>query len=159
MQLGHHSDEFDPEELERLQRIERGRQRPRDPHHRIPRTSHPDHPNSRAGWFRTGRLIPGDDPEISPWNLGLGERERQAMGDENTRPWGQDIFAQAMIRDRAAEAARRGRNQKRRGWTSTNRKKVAPLGWLGRLIERRRGTMGRMERPTRANRGWHAKDR
>lgn len=76
---------------------------------RTPRDNKGDGTNSRGAWWNRGHIISADDNELSHGNMGLNARERRALSDENTRPWGQTMFARAAIADRAKEAQRLGR--------------------------------------------------
>ena len=121
------------------------------------RDRNPEGESTRAAWFKAGHLIHKEDTELSDGNLGLGSRERQGMGRENSRAWGSSMFAIRDVSARGAEAERRGRVQGRRGWTETDKGKEAPSGWFGfgrRLVEKREGPFGQQQ-VTRKNRLWY----
>jgi hypothetical protein len=55
---------------------------------RVPRDNAPEgHPNSRSEWFKRGHYISPDDAELAPENIGLDDRARRGLSDENNPPW------------------------------------------------------------------------
>jgi hypothetical protein len=120
MEIGHYESDESPDEIMRLQRIERARQRPGSPHHRIPRdNSPPDGPNSKNEWFKKGHLLSSDDEVVSPLNLGLGPRERAEIARENQRAWGMDWPIVDSIRNRVNEVVRRLNGKPERSGTDS----------------------------------------
>lgn len=75
---------------------------------RTPRDNTGDGTNSRGAWWNRGHIIASDDHALSHGNTGLNARERRALADENSRPWGQTMFAARAVTDRAIEAQKRG---------------------------------------------------
>lgn len=76
---------------------------------RTPRDNVGDGTNSRGAWWNRGHIIASDDHALSHGNLGLGRRERRALAEENSRPYGLSWWAAGAVTDRAKEAQRRGR--------------------------------------------------
>jgi hypothetical protein len=64
---------------------------------------------TRNTWFMRGHPVESDDHALSIFNLGLGARERRALAEENSRPWGLSLWAKSAVTDRAKEAQSRGR--------------------------------------------------
>lgn len=78
---------------------------------------------TRDTWFKAGHWLPRRDDALRTGNMGLGSRERRALSEENSRPWGQSIFATRAVTDRAhaaqkqARAKARGKGKaKGKGW-------------------------------------------
>jgi hypothetical protein len=63
-----------------------------------------DGTNSRGAWWNRGHIISADDEELAHGNMGLNARERRALAAENSRPWGQSMFARSAVTDRAKDA-------------------------------------------------------
>jgi hypothetical protein len=61
---------------------------------------------TRAEWFQRGYPILPDDPTLHAENMGMDARERQALSEENTRPFGQDWNAIRAIRQRFKDFGR-----------------------------------------------------
>lgn len=92
--------------------------------------------NSRGAWWNAGHHVPRRDNQRGA-NEGLSQREIRALDRENSRPWGQSIFASSSISDRAKEAQRRARS-KAKG---------------KKPVEKREGPLG-MQRVNKNNKGW-----
>lgn len=69
---------------------------------------------TRESWFKRGILLPRRDESLASGLLGLGSRERRAIQQENSRPWGKSWWAEAAVADRGRQAKRRASNNGRR---------------------------------------------
>jgi hypothetical protein len=71
-----------------------------------------DGTNSRGAWWNRGHIISNDDEELAHGNMGLNARERRALAAENSRPWGQTMFARGAVTDRAKEARQAAKDKR-----------------------------------------------
>jgi hypothetical protein len=58
---------------------------------------------TRESWFKKGHVLARRDEERGA-NEGLGKRERKALSEENTKPWGKSWWAEDAIKKRARDA-------------------------------------------------------
>ena len=84
-----------------------------------------DDSNSRSAWWNSGRPISNDDHVNHPLNLGLGSRERRALSEENSRPWGQSLFASSIISERTKEAKRQAEAKEAKRQAEAKKAKAA----------------------------------
>jgi hypothetical protein len=59
-------------------------------------------------WFRRGMWLGKSDSQRGK-NEGLSDREIRALNEENSRPWGQKMFAEGFISDRAKKAQKQAK--------------------------------------------------
>jgi hypothetical protein len=110
-------------------------------HNRIPRDNKGDGTNSRASWWNRGYLVDNDDYELSPGNLGLGSRERRALSEENSKPYGMTNWILGAIARRGEAAGHPSEREEatRRARAQDSERVNRPLGRPLRLGDILRG--------------------